>query len=60
MEVSPEKMVGNCENGSLKAIFRLNKGLTLEKNENSPKTAKVISETGENNRRQRILGTFGL
>jgi len=36
-EVPAEKMPGNCKNGSLKAIFRLNKALTLEKNENSAK-----------------------
>ena len=51
-------MIGNNKKGSLKAIFRLNKALTLEKNENSAKTSKVSSKTCEKNRRQRILGTL--
>jgi hypothetical protein len=37
--------------GSLKAIFRLNKALTLEKDENSVKISKVSSKTCEKNRR---------
>jgi hypothetical protein len=34
-----------------KAIFRQNKGSTLEKNENTTKISNVLSETGENNHR---------
>jgi hypothetical protein len=42
-------MVGNDKKGSLKALFRLNGALTLEKIENSVKFSKVSSKNGEKN-----------